>query len=234
MQGSANRHLKLLGFHDSPSRNPNLFGNDYMSHTVASPEAEVSVQMIREGTSPATTGVAPDSPSFWREIASTPGGEAVGACIQCNTCTSSCPIEILEPRFRIRQVIARVRLGLREDVLSDPSIWSCARCYACIAHCPKHVRPGDVIEAIRHIALVEDREGPGPRHARAFARSIRENGRIHESRVTLDSIGIWGVLREGLLPFRMAWRGKSPAIRRRPLTPIEEIQTLFDATEGSE
>ncbi|HKZ22784.1 MAG TPA: 4Fe-4S dicluster domain-containing protein [Thermoplasmata archaeon] len=190
--------------------------------------------MSAEAAIPVPASVVPDSPSFWREVASTPGGEAVVACIQCNTCTSSCPVEILEPAFRIRQVIARVRLGLREDVLSDPSIWSCVRCYACVAHCPKHVRPGDVIEAIRHIALEEKREGPGPRHARAFVESVRENGRIHEAGVTFDSIGFRGLIGEGLLPLEMAWRGKSPAIRRRPLKSVREIQTLLDVVEESE
>jgi len=181
---------------------------------------------------PVPARVVPDSPSFWREVASTPGGGAIASCIQCNTCTSSCPIEALEPDFRIRQVVARVRLGLREDVLSDPAIWSCARCYACVAHCPKHVRPGDVIEAVRHLALKEGRQGPGPRHTRAFADSVRKNGRIHESRVTIDSIGLGGLLREGLLPLAMAWRGKMPAIRRRPLKSVKEIQTLLDDVEG--
>jgi len=179
------------------------------------------------------TRVVPDSPSFWREVASTPGGGAIASCIQCNTCTSSCPVEVLDPSFRIRQVVARVRLGLREDVLSDPAIWSCARCYACVAHCPKHVRPGDVIEAVRHLALKAGRDGPGPRHARAFAESVRENGRIHEARVTLDSIGVGGLIREGLLPLAMAWHGKMPAIRRRPLKSMKEIQTLLDDTEES-
>ncbi len=177
--------------------------------------------------------VIPDSPSFWREVAATPGGEAIASCIQCNACTSSCPIETLEPGFRIRQVVARVRLGLREDVLSDPGIWSCVRCYACVAHCPKHVRPGDVIEAVRHIALKEGRGGPGPRHTHAFVESVRENGRIHETGVTLDSIGFAGLLREGLLPLEMAWRGKMPAIRRRPLKSVKEIQMLLDAVEES-
>lgn len=182
----------------------------------------------------APTRVVPDAPAFWKEVASVPGGEAIAACIQCNTCTSSCPVELLEPAFKVRQIVARVRLGLREDVLSDDAIWACARCYACVAHCPKQVRPGDVIEAVHHIALREGRQGPGPRHTRAFAESVRRDGRIHEARVTLESLGLAGVLREGLLPLAMAWRGKSPALRRRPLKSVKEIQTLLDAVEESE
>lgn len=175
--------------------------------------------------------VMPDSPLFWKEVAETPGGESVAVCIQCNTCTSSCPVEALDPSFKVRQIIARVRLGLRADVLSDEGIWSCARCFACVAHCPKHVRPGDVIEAVRHIALREGRDGDGPRHTRAFVESVRQDGRISESRVTLGSVGVAGVLKEGLLPLQMARRGKMPALRRHPLKSVPEIQKIITATK---
>ena len=52
--------------------------------------------------------------------------------------------------------------------------------------------------------------------------------------MTFDSIGFRGLIREGLLPLEMAWRGKSPAIRRRPLKSVREIQTLLDVVEESE
>lgn len=175
----------------------------------------------------------PESPAFWKEVAATPSGEAIATCVQCGTCTSSCPVEVLEPAFNIRRLVARVKLGLREDVLADPSIWACARCFACVARCPKDVRPGDVVEALRHISLREGRPGDGPRHARAFVASVRKGGRIHEARVTLDSVGWSGVLREGLLPLRMARRGKAPSLRHRPLKSVAEIQALMDAAEGS-
>ncbi|MBI4416656.1 MAG: 4Fe-4S dicluster domain-containing protein [Euryarchaeota archaeon] len=179
----------------------------------------------------ASSTVRPDSPTFWKEVLGLPGGEALATCIQCNTCTSSCPVEALEPEFNIRRLIARIKLGLREDVLSDEALWACARCFACVARCPKHVRPGDIVEAVRHIALGEEREGPGPRHARAFVESIRDGGRIHEARVTLESLRLAGLLREGWLPARMAWRGKAPRLRRRPLKSVPEIRALLDAAE---
>ncbi len=170
---------------------------------------------------------------FWKEVAGTSGGESISLCIQCNTCTSSCPVEAIDPAFKVRQIIARVKLGLRDDVLRDPAIWSCARCFACVAHCPKHVRPGDVIEAVRHVSLREGNDGSGARHTRAFVASMRESGRIHEARVTLDSIGFVGLAREGLLPLWMAFRGKLPALRQRPLGSTPEIRAIIDSAEES-
>lgn len=176
--------------------------------------------------------VTPDHPTFWKEVAESPGGEAIGTCVQCNTCTSSCPVEVLDPGFNIRRIVARVRLGLREDVLSDDTLWACARCHACVARCPKDVRPGDVIEALRYLALREGRTGAGPRHTRAFVESVRDHGRIHEAGVMIDSVGLAGIASEGLLPLRMAWHGKSPALRPPKLRTIREIQTLLEATGG--
>lgn len=177
--------------------------------------------------------MTPEDPRFWEAVAAVDGGEAIAACVQCNTCTSSCPVELLEPAFNVRRLVARVRLGLREDVLSDEALWVCARCHACVAHCPRGVRPGDVIEALRHLAIREGREGPGPRHVRAFVKSLRDGGRIHEMRVTIDSIGVAGVLRQGLLPVRMAVRGKAPSLRAEPLRSAREIRAILDATEAA-
>ena len=173
------------------------------------------------------TPVRPDGPSFWREVAETPQGGAIATCIQCGTCTSSCPVEAYEPAFNVRRLIARVKLGLREDVLSDESLWTCTRCFACVARCPKDVQPGGIVEALRSIALTEGRQGAGPRHARAFADSVRDSGRIHEARVTIESIGLSGLAKQGALPVRMALHGKSPSLRRHRLRSIAEIQALL-------
>jgi len=176
--------------------------------------------------------IRPEAPRFWEEVAQVPGGEAITACIQCNTCTSSCPVELLEPALNVRRLIARVRLGLREDVLSDDALWACVRCHACVARCPKGARPGDIVEALRHLALEEGREGLGPRHVRAFVRSVRDHGRIHEAGVTIDSIGVSGVVRQGLLPLRMAIRGKMPALRPgAPIPGRNEIRVLLEMME---
>ncbi len=172
-----------------------------------------------------------DSPAFWKEVAATPRGGAIATCIQCGTCTSSCPVETYQPDFNVRRLVARVKLGLREDVLSDPAIWACTRCFACVARCPKRVHPGEIVEALRSLALRDGRDGIGPRHARAFVDSVRANGRIHEARVTIDSVGLAGLVREGLLPVRMALRGKMPSLRRHPLKSMGEVQLLIAATE---
>ena len=137
-------------------------------------------------------------------------------------------MEAYDPSFNVRRLVARVKLGLREDVLSDEALWACTRCFACVARCPKNVQPGEIVEALRSIALKEHRQGAGPRHAVAFADSVRDNGRISEARVTIESIGLSGLARQGALPVRMALRGKSPSLRRHRLRSISEIRALLE------
>ena len=67
---------------------------------------------------------------FINEVCSIPGGEAIRSCIQCGICTGSCPTAD-KWDFPPRRVIAMVRAGLREELLSSNSMWFCASCYTC-------------------------------------------------------------------------------------------------------
>jgi len=79
------------------------------------------------------------------------GGEKINLCIQCGTCTASCPSG-RRTAFRTRQLIRRALLGLRDEVLSDKDLWLCTTCYTCLERCPRGVDPTDVILALRTMA----------------------------------------------------------------------------------
>lgn len=80
------------------------------------------------------------------------GGEKINLCIQCGTCTASCPSG-RRTAFRTRQLIRRALLGFRDDVLSSKDLWLCTTCYTCLERCPRGVDPTDVILAIRTMAV---------------------------------------------------------------------------------
>lgn len=80
------------------------------------------------------------------------GGEKINQCIQCGTCTASCPSG-RRTAFRTRQLIRRAVLGLKEPVLSDKDLWLCTTCYTCLERCPRGVDPTDVILALRTMAV---------------------------------------------------------------------------------
>ena len=80
------------------------------------------------------------------------GGEKINLCIQCGTCSASCPSG-RRTAFRTRQLIRRALLGFRDEVLSDKDLWLCTTCFTCLERCPRGVDPTDVILALRNMAV---------------------------------------------------------------------------------
>jgi len=46
-------------------------------------------------------------------------------------------------------------LGMKKQVLTDPFIWICSTCLSCYERCPQDIKPSDVMNAIRNIAVQE-------------------------------------------------------------------------------
>ena len=120
--------------------------------------------------------------SFLDEVKATPGGEHILACIQCGTCTGSCPMagQMENPP---RKTIAMIRAGMRDEVLSGNSMWFCLSCYSCTARCPRGVKPTELAHALESLAYQHGFRVGGtrtPQLYRTFVDSIRGNGRVHE------------------------------------------------------
>jgi len=94
-------------------------------------------------------------PNFKYDVAAQPGGEQIKVCFSCGTCTAGCPVTDVDPRYSPRKIIRQVLLGQREAVLSNPLLWYCETCYACSAYCPQNVKFGDVMRALREMAVAE-------------------------------------------------------------------------------
>lgn len=94
-------------------------------------------------------------PNFKYDVAAQPGGEQIKVCFSCGTCTAGCPVTDVDPRYSPRKIIRQVLLGQREAVLSNELLWYCETCYACSAYCPQNVKFGDVMRAIREMAVAE-------------------------------------------------------------------------------
>lgn len=120
--------------------------------------------------------------NFLDEVKATPGGEHIQACIQCGTCTGSCPMAG-SMEYPPRQIIAMIRAGLRDEVLASSSMWFCLSCYTCTARCPRGVKPTELAHALESLATTEGFRVRGtttPAMYRSFVRSIGTNGRVHE------------------------------------------------------
>jgi heterodisulfide reductase subunit C len=120
--------------------------------------------------------------SFLDEVKATAGGEHVLACIQCGTCTGSCPMALYMD-YPPRKIIAMIRAGLREEVLSSSSMWHCLSCYTCTARCPRGVKPTELAHALESLANQHGFKVGGtrtPAFYRSFVDSINSHGRVFE------------------------------------------------------
>ncbi len=120
--------------------------------------------------------------TFVDEVSALPGGEGIRICIQCGTCTASCP-GADRWEYTPARVIAMIRAGMRKEVLSSGAVWHCLSCYSCTVRCPRGVKPTDLFHALEYLAYREGfvgRDARTPAMYRSFVKSIKENGRVHE------------------------------------------------------
>jgi heterodisulfide reductase subunit C2 len=119
-------------------------------------------------------------PNFKYDVAAHAGGEQIKVCYSCGTCTAGCPVTEVDARYSPRKIIREVLLGQREMVLSDELLWYCETCYACSAYCPQNVKFGDVMRALREMAVAEGH------FTREFLQRVRAVDRLaHDIRLDL-------------------------------------------------
>jgi quinone-modifying oxidoreductase, subunit QmoC len=82
------------------------------------------------------------------------GGETLKKCYQCATCSVACPIAPENSPFPRKEMIA-ASWGLKDKLVCSGDIWLCHNCGDCTDLCPRGAAPGDVLSAIRAVAITE-------------------------------------------------------------------------------
>lgn len=79
------------------------------------------------------------------------GIDSVEICFQCGTCTGGCPSGRRTP-YRVRQLVRKCLMGLKDEVISDDSLWMCTTCYTCQERCPREIKIVEIVKMARNIA----------------------------------------------------------------------------------
>ena len=139
---------------------------------------------------------------FLEESRLVPGGDRISRCLQCGTCTGSCPVSYamdISPRM----VIALFRAGQIEEILRSRTIWICASCYMCTTRCPQGIKITDLLYALKRTAmdtgLYPDRL-PIYLLSKNFVRVVNRYGRSHEMPL---GIAMWRKGRISLFPAKI-------------------------------
>ena len=119
---------------------------------------------------------------FIREISRLPGGEGITACIQCGTCSASCPnANLME--YSPRKIIAMARAGMKEEVLRSNSMWYCLTCHLCSVRCPRDIKPAEIMHTLECLSVKHSLDSKQTRTSamyKTFVDSIESHGRVYE------------------------------------------------------
>jgi len=92
--------------------------------------------------------------NFSKEIKEMSRCEEIDLCIQCGTCSSSCPMAVYMD-YPPRKIIAMIKNGFKEEALRSFTIWLCPSCYTCQVRCPAKIKITDVMYALKRKAIEE-------------------------------------------------------------------------------
>ena len=142
------------------------------------------------------------------------GGDSLEYCFQCGTCTGSCPSGRRTP-YRVRQIIRKANVGLKDDVISDPTLWMCTTCYSCQERCPRKVKIVDVVKLARNEAAKAGFMAPAHKAVGSFVIKTGHGVPINDATMELrKAVGL------GELP---------PTTHQFP-EALEEVQKIIKAT----
>jgi heterodisulfide reductase subunit C len=152
----------------------------------------------------------------------------VQACIQCGTCTASCP-NAFAMDLTPRQLWRRVLLGHGESVFSSRTFTLCSACYSCTLRCPRGLPLTDAMHGLKRAAarVGSAHHRPVTAFFRQFLRSVRRAGRVNEmefmSLYLAELKNPLVALRFSGVGLRLMVKGKLPLRPRRRRRPLEAL-----------
>lgn len=110
--------------------------------------------------------------AFPKSVAATTEGKELYQCVACGKCSAGCTIADALEVFP-HQIIRKTILGLKNEVLSCPTIWICATCFRCNDRCPENVNPASIMFVLKNMAT---EEGIVPDGIRALVGKLFSDG----------------------------------------------------------
>jgi len=173
-------------------------------------------------------------PAFLDEIKKMSDCQEIDGCIQCGTCSSSCPMSVYMDHPP-RKIIAWVKNGFADEALQSLTIWLCPSCYTCQVRCPAKIKITDVMYALKRKAI-EKKVYPSrfsiPVLDREMSRIIAKYGRNSELWLILGlyfkSRNPFGMLKMAPLGLKLLKTGRM-SLRRESIKNRKQLKSLLNA-----
>ncbi|MBW1841673.1 MAG: 4Fe-4S dicluster domain-containing protein [Deltaproteobacteria bacterium] len=165
--------------------------------------------------------------------------EKVSSCIQCGTCTGSCP-NAFAMDLTPRQLWYNVLRGEKETIFHSKTFSLCSVCYYCTLRCPRGLPLTEAMSTLKQISVKEnpDLYKMGIRFYQNFLESVRRHGRVREMEfMTLFFLSMKNPflpLKFTPLGMRLMWKGKvSPGIPSKGRGALEALFRKVEELENT-
>ncbi len=162
---------------------------------------------------------------FSEQFQRLPGGKQILSCMQCGTCSGSCPLsEVMD--HTPRQIIAMIRTGMKDEVLQSNTPFYCASCFSCAVRCPRDI---SITEVMYNVKALSELAGNKVFYD-VFTDLILRYGRMHEGELLIRNalktnvFDLFGYAPVGL---RLLLKGKIEFLPHR-ISGQQELQKLYD------
>jgi len=139
--------------------------------------------------------------------------EMVQTCIQCGTCTGSCPNAFAMDQTP-RQLWRMVLMGQKDVIFQSKTFALCSSCYYCTLRCPRGLLLTEAMGALKQIASRENlaKYRQSSLFYKSFIKSVRNHGRVREMEfMTL----YFTSMKNPFVPFRFAPLGMRLMLKKK-------------------
>jgi heterodisulfide reductase subunit C len=158
----------------------------------------------------------------------------VSACIQCGTCTGSCP-NAFAMDLTPRQLWYNILMGEKDTIFHSKTFSLCSACYYCTLRCPRGLPLTEAMSALKQIAAKENLAPykKSIQFYKSFMESVRRHGRVREMEfMTLYFLS----MKNPFMPFQFAplglkLMGKGKVSFEIPSKGNDDLEAIFRKVE---
>ena len=152
-------------------------------------------------------------------------------CIQCGTCTASCPTAYAM-EYTPRKLMRMINVGMHEDVLKSNTFWLCTTCYSCTVRCPRGIAVTETMAALKRLSVAKgmEKKTDSARFYQTVMDMVRTTGRMHETQTMVRWMlrtNPFQAFSFASLGLAMLRKGKM-SLRAPKIKGVDQIQAMFD------